>query len=80
MSERLEVPLPGFLGSSDFASTIIKFCTRLPVVPGSRQSRVEQMKIPLNLPLQRETFYSPFSKGGKGDFWTNVSCESNSVR
>jgi hypothetical protein len=29
---------------------------------GSRQSRVEQLKIPLNLPLQRETFYSPFFK------------------
>ena len=37
--------------------------------PGSRQSGVEQMKIPLNLPLQRETFYSPpFQKGGRGDF------------
>ena len=27
--------------------------------PGSRQSGVEQVKIPLSLPLQRETFYFP---------------------
>jgi hypothetical protein len=41
--------------------------------PGSRQHSVEQMKIPLNLPLQRETFET-------GDFWTNMSCESNSSK
>jgi hypothetical protein len=34
----------------------------------TRQSRVEQIKIPLNLPLQRETFKSPWEKGGKGGF------------
>jgi hypothetical protein len=34
----------------------------------SRQNGVGQMKIPLNLPLQREIFYSPFFKRGMGDF------------
>jgi hypothetical protein len=42
---------------------------------GVSSSRVEQMKSPLNLPLQREgDFLSPFAKGGRG-FWTNVNCE-----
>ena len=37
---------------------------------GQRQNRFEQViiKIPLNLPLQRETFTPPFFKGGKGGF------------
>jgi hypothetical protein len=30
------------------------------------------MKIPLNLPLQRETFHFPLLKRGKGDFSTNM--------
>jgi hypothetical protein len=34
--------------------------------PWVSPSRVEQMKIPLNLPLQRETFYTPLLKRGEG--------------
>jgi len=34
--------------------------TQQDVAAGSRQSRVKQIKIPLNLPLQRRTFKSPF--------------------
>ncbi len=33
---------------------------------GSRQSRVEQIEIPVNLPLQRETFKSPLWERGEG--------------
>jgi hypothetical protein len=31
-----------------------------------RQSRVEEIKNPSNLPLQRETFYTPLLKRGEG--------------
>ena len=40
-----------------------------PVLAGSLQSRVEQMKIPLNLPFTKGDFlFPPFQKRGEGGF------------
>jgi len=60
----------GFKRATDRLYNLVQPQRKCPASPpGSRQSRVDQMKIPLNLPLQRETFYSPFfQKGGKGGF------------
>jgi len=45
---------------------------------GSVKVVLKRLKIPLNLPLLRETFYTPLlKKGGRGDFWKNVSWSSN---
>jgi hypothetical protein len=47
--------------------------------PGQRQSRFEQIKIPLNLPLQKGDFHFPLKKR-EADVWTNASWEFNSVK
>jgi hypothetical protein len=47
--------------------------------PEYRQNCLSTSKIPLNLPLQRETFYSPFLKKGEGGILKHVSCEFNSI-
>ena len=44
---------------------------------GSVQVVLKRLKIPLNLPLQRETFFTPFEKGGKGGFLEKRELEFN---
>jgi hypothetical protein len=46
----------------------------------SRQNCVEHMKIPLNLPLQRDFLSALLKKGRRGNFWKHVSREFNSVK
>ncbi len=46
---------------------------------GSVEVVLTGLKIPLNLPLQRETFNPHFGKGSQGDFWTNGTYTINSI-